>query len=231
MYGDSKSMSDAAARNIIEPEQYSQDLTIDNGVQDNLGWDDSFQPSFANETTQINIPHLPQTSLPPLPPQQSTFVSQPEGVASFQPPVYPFNEDLLPGPSSLPLEVATEPSKQSQPHEFQHKSALSGSRSSSPSDTDHEAALALEVSDRVVIPCTSQSLTTVNSQDMALNRHHARLKTIFAGTPAYSYRHLPPPSLGPLVSLQSVLSDWHRTPVLLPDLRSLRALTSDFLNK
>lgn len=66
---------------------------------------------------------------------------------------------------------------------------------------------------------------------MALNRHHARLKTLFAGTPAYDYRQLPPPSLGPLVSLQSVLSDWHRTPVLLPDLRQLRVLANDFVQR
>lgn len=127
---------------VLDP--ISNDFEALNQLQDNLTWDNSFLP-FPDQENNGNVHALSSAlvsaSLPPLQPSMGV-----EGEAGqFQPPIFAFGDRLLP---NLPAgEPTASTSGTSLPHDVVHEPTASAnqSRSPSPGDTDHEAALALEV--------------------------------------------------------------------------------------
>lgn len=169
LYGSTSTVNEADA---VEPSNSSLPQaqaatglqeTIHEGLPDNTMWDNSFQDAFSAQEPANGLQQLSRATLSNLPNNTAVQAMGGDDLV-FQAPVFPFNNDMLAnnpvadsqnnrvGDVLLPSEAAEDPAEGR------------ATRSSSPSDTDHEAALALEV--RVPNACsrTMPALTpTYNS--------------------------------------------------------------------
>lgn len=148
LYSGSSGVARASAEDNANPVlDHAQPSDRQGEMPDNVIWDASFQQAFGGgqETSGSILQQFSQPVGPNLPGQQAMQAS---AIEESQAPTYTFNSDTLPsmppmeGSSRLGPITASNEVQQHQPAEIQR------SRSSSPSDTDHEAALALEVSTR-----------------------------------------------------------------------------------
>lgn len=150
LYSGSSGAARASADDFANPRlDHAQTSDRHDEMPDNVMWDASFQQAFGGgqESSGSILQQLSQSAGPN---SSSQHATQANAIDENHAPTYTYNSDMLPsmplmeGPSRLAPITASNEVLQQQSAEIQR------SRSSSPSDTDHEAALALEVSPRTL---------------------------------------------------------------------------------